>query len=86
MGNGTQAFAVRSEQAAERDNPLKNAEMSMEDDYGMIDGIINNGSRDEVKEKPSIRERLAEAKRECAERPTPEKAREGRSTPEHGDL
>lgn len=86
MGNGTQAFAVRSEQVAERDNPLKNAEMSMEDDYGMIDGIINNGSRDEVKEKPSIRERLAEAKRECAERPTPEKAREGRGTPEHGSL
>lgn len=86
MGNGTQAFAVRSEQAAERDNPLKNAEMSMEDDYGMIDGIINNGSRDEVKEKPSIRERLAEAKRECAERPAPEKGREGRSTPEHGGL
>ena len=25
------------------DNPLKNAEMAMEDDYGMIDGIINNG-------------------------------------------
>lgn len=28
------------------DNPLKNAEMSMEDDYGMIDGIINNGPKD----------------------------------------
>ncbi len=25
------------------DNPLKNAEMAVEDDYGMIDGIINNG-------------------------------------------
>ena len=25
------------------DNPLKNAEMMLEDDYGMIDGIINNG-------------------------------------------
>ena len=25
------------------DNPLKNAEMSVEDDYDMIDGIINNG-------------------------------------------
>ena len=25
------------------DNPLKNAEMTVEDDYGMIDGIINNG-------------------------------------------
>ena len=29
------------------DNPLKNAEMSMEDDYGMIDGIINNGPREQ---------------------------------------
>ena len=28
------------------DNPLKNAEMSVEDDYGMIDGVINNGSRE----------------------------------------
>ena len=26
-------------------NYLKNAEMAMEDDYGMIDGIINNGSK-----------------------------------------
>ena len=26
-----------------KDNYLKNAEMSVEDDYGMIDGIINNG-------------------------------------------
>lgn len=29
-----------------QDNPLKNAEMAMEDDYGMIDGIINNGSKE----------------------------------------
>lgn len=28
------------------DNPLKNAEMVMEDDYGMIDGIINNGPKE----------------------------------------
>ena len=28
------------------DNPLKNAEMMLEDDYGMIDGIINNGSKE----------------------------------------
>ena len=27
-------------------NPLKNAEMAMEDDYGMIDGIINNGPKE----------------------------------------
>ena len=27
-------------------NPLKNAEMAVEDDYGMIDGIINNGTKE----------------------------------------
>ena len=27
-------------------NPLKNAEMAVEDDYGMIDGIINNGAKE----------------------------------------
>ena len=30
------------------DNPLKNAEMAVEDDYGMIDGIINNGSKEQT--------------------------------------
>ena len=28
------------------DNPMKNAEMAVEDDYGMIDGIINNGAKE----------------------------------------
>ena len=28
------------------ENPLKNAEMVLEDDYGMIDGIINNGAKE----------------------------------------
>ena len=28
------------------ENPLKNAEMGVEDDYGMIDGIINNGPKE----------------------------------------
>ena len=27
------------------DNPLRNAEISMEDDYNMVDGIINNGPK-----------------------------------------
>lgn len=41
------------------ENPLKNAEMAMEDDYGMIDGIINNGSKQqEPEKKPSILEKL----------------------------
>ena len=39
-----------------KENPLKTAEMSVEDDYGMIDGIINNGKSDAEKEKerPSV--------------------------------
>lgn len=32
------------------ENHLKNAEMAMEDDYGMIDGIINNGKHPSVAE------------------------------------
>ena len=51
------------------ENYLKNAEMAMEDDYGMIDGIINNGKAPamEVTEKPkeereSILEKLKAAK------------------------
>ena len=28
------------------DNPLKNAEIAVEDDYGMIDGILNNGPKE----------------------------------------
>ena len=43
-------------------NHLKNAEMSMEDDYGMIDGIINNGKapgkEDSMEKKPSVMEKL----------------------------
>lgn len=38
------------------DQPLKNAEMHMEDDYGMINGIINNGKREP--ERPSVVEQL----------------------------
>jgi len=39
-----------------KENPLKNAEMSVEDDYGMIDGIINNGksAAEKEKERPSV--------------------------------
>ena len=93
MGNGTRAFAIPAEQP-EKYNPLRTAEMTLEDDYGMIDGVINNGRRGEelekakeaTEKKPSIRERLADAKRECAERPKSEKAHNGRNTPEHGDL
>lgn len=41
------------------DQPLKNAEMQMEDDYGMIDGIINNDKRES--ERPSVAEQLRKA-------------------------
>ena len=30
-----------------KENYLKNAEMALEDDYGMIDGIVNNGRKEE---------------------------------------
>ena len=88
MANGTQAYAVRAD-APEKDNPLRTAEMTLEADYGMIDGVINNSRRGEELEKarehaertqpekkPSIRERLAAAKQECAKqqpRPATEK-------------
>jgi hypothetical protein len=42
-----------------RENYLKNAEMALEDDYGMIDGIINNGSKQEMgDDRPSVLEQL----------------------------
>ena len=97
MGNGTRAFAVLAEQP-EKDNPLRTAEMTLEDDYGMIDGVINNGRRGEevekakeaaekggTEKKPSIRERLEDAKKECSERKPPEKGRPDREAPEHGE-
>ena len=41
MGNGTRAFAVPTEQT-QRENPLKAAEQTTEQNYNMIDGRINN--------------------------------------------
>ena len=80
---------------AEPENPLRTAEMTLEDDYGMIDGVLNNGRKGEEQEKaqgeahrgapekrPSIRERLAEAKRECGERKPPDRAQQ-KKPPEH---
>ena len=79
----------------EPENPLRTAEMTLEDDYGMIDGVLNNGRKGEELEKaqgearrttpekkPSIRERLAEAKRECGERKPPDKTQQ-KKPPEH---
>ena len=69
--------------------------MNLEDDYGMIDGVINNGRKGEEQEaakaeaaqtssekRPSIRERLAEAKKECGERKPPDKSHQ-KKPPEH---
>ena len=42
------------------ENYLRNAEMAMEDDYGMIDGVINNGKAPAVEEKPSVLKKLKE--------------------------
>ena len=79
----------------EPENPLRTAEMTLEDDYGMIDGVLNNGRKGEELEKaqgeahrttpekkPSIRERLVEAKRECGERKPPDKVQQ-KKPPEH---
>ena len=67
------------------ENYLKNAEMALEDDYGMIDGIVNNGSKKTVSEleeqtksgKPISLMELAQAVRreqqEQKEAPKPEK-------------
>lgn len=42
------------------ENYLKNAEMVMEDDYGMLDGIINNGKSPALEERISVLEKLKE--------------------------
>ena len=61
-------------------NPLKNAEMSMEDDYGMIDGIINNGKapgKEESKDrKPSVIEQLKNQPQQSRKKSTPKKNKE----------
>ena len=55
----------------EPENPLRTAEITLEDEYGMIDGIINNSRRGEEPEKAQ----------DEACRTTPEK-----KPPELGDL
>ena len=40
------------------ENYLKNAEMAMEDDYGMIDGVINNGKSAATEERKSVLQQL----------------------------
>ena len=66
MGNGTRAFAIRNE-----DNPLRTAELSTEQNYNQIDGILNNQptvaqlEQDAKSGKPiSIMDLLAATRRE----------------------
>ena len=61
------------------ENHLKNAEMTLEDDYDMIDGIINNG------EKRSVREDLNEYRNmiEAYSHPLPKIEKKDHSDLEH---
>ena len=59
MRNGTRAFAVAAEQA-QRDNPLKTAEQTTEQNGNMIDGIINNTPTvDELEAKVKAGEQIS---------------------------
>lgn len=40
------------------ENYLKNAEMALEDDYGMIDGVLNNGRSAAIEQPASVLEQL----------------------------
>ena len=57
------------------DQPLRNAEMMLEDDYGMIDGIINNGKRKPDQERPSVVKQLREQPEYTPK--TPSKGKDG---------
>lgn len=58
------------------ENYLKNAEMAMEDDYGMIDGVINNGKAPALEEKTSVLEKLKEQPAVDTTRKTPHHPKE----------
>ena len=77
------------------DNPLKNAEMMLEDDYGMIDGIINNGPRETAVSQPeqqdcsgqpkkSVLAQLRSQPETAQEKTAPQRAQKGRC--DHGNL
>lgn len=62
------AFGFRQVPEFFAHNPLEKVEELLEDDYGMIDGIINNGDRkkeQEPEKKPSVLEKLQEKKTEA---------------------
>ena len=61
-------------------NHLRNAEMSLEDDYGMIDGIINNGKapgkENSKDKKPSVVEKLKSSQPPAHKKSKPKKSQE----------
>ena len=77
------------------DNPLKNVEMMLEDDYGMIDGIINNGPRESVVSQPEQQDCSGQPKKSVLaqlrsqpeteqEKTAPQRAQKGRC--DYGNL
>ena len=69
------------------DNHLKNAEMQLEDDYGMIDGVINNAPKEPVKapapkveetksKKPSVLAKLRQYQTEDRQQTTQHRSAE----------
>ena len=55
------------------DQPLRNAEMLLEDDFGMIDGILNNGKREPEHERSSVVEQLRQTPVHKKKQPNKEK-------------
>lgn len=68
-------FALWDRERGNKQNYLKNAEMALEDDYNSLDGIINNGRKDElVEERHSVLDALkALSGTEQPERKPPQK-------------
>ena len=58
------------------ENYLKSAEMSVEDDLGMIDGIINNGPKEQPEKKPSVLKKLKTPPKPEEKRTAPKKSAE----------
>ena len=71
MGNGTDAFAI----PAQRESPIKAAEMTTEQNYNMIDGVLNNApTMSELEAKAKAGEQIslfdvAEAAKAEAQKP-----------------
>lgn len=67
----------RSPHDSDTENPLKNAEILLEDDYSMIDGRINNGKSAPAEEpKKSVLEQLKAQKSQSKTQNPPKKAKE----------